>query len=599
LKRGKGQMQAVLPSGVAMAHFALLVIDKYASYVRNQVLHSAGLCLSDKLLVDALQKRRLKRMREIADGLFHEKLLVVIMGRVKAGKSTFVNCLLRAKEAPVGATPETRCLMLYKHPLGSEVDIAYDDGIEEKVPKDAALSIVHDEHNRIKQATFHCNLGIYEQVTIVDTPGLESPNALHNQISRRYISKSDIVFWVLVPRDIGLKMDLQYLKHCKYVIGVVNQMDRALKTEKRSREDMINHLREQLTKDGMTRCARSWHFLSAKNAFAALENHDKSLLYNSGFLEIEAEIKQTILPQAALLKAHFAGTRLQNELMKAYKSVNRSRSHLEKIFSKYNNDRERIMTTAQNLQKQLQEEVEGRVQYLTKSVAERKAVGMSGLRSTLETGIELMRQSSDAKHQLRIAHDKLRQIFDVKHAVSVWQKLLSRLSNRSEDQWFKLCEELEIDVSRQIALASGLSSPSLSNAIGIAVNRLRESVGYHGKHSLWDWLFGGRTKFEQQFALALQALEDSWHNTSDCTKAECIEEGHSLIRQLWKETLESLADKFRCDCMDPSSVCERLDYCDRVAERLSELSCELRINASLEKWIMRIFEVAQVKYNYY
>jgi len=113
-----------------------------------------------------------KRVRELLahlDGMF----LLVVVGEVKAGKSSFINALLDADVCPEGPLPLTDRV----HVLG------YGERDEEFV----------DEPHIARRTVPVENL---KRMNIVDTPGTNSPLKRHQEITEGFLPRADIVFFV-------------------------------------------------------------------------------------------------------------------------------------------------------------------------------------------------------------------------------------------------------------------------------------------------------------------------------------------------------------------------------------------------------------------
>lgn len=107
--------------------------------------------------------------------------VLAIAGKVKAGKSSFLNALLGQNLAKTGETETTATINIFKYgepedPL-KPVKVVWDDGHVTFEPKNFMDSLQgHDEHtlNRaigIKWLEFYLKHPILEEITLVDTPG--------------------------------------------------------------------------------------------------------------------------------------------------------------------------------------------------------------------------------------------------------------------------------------------------------------------------------------------------------------------------------------------------------------------------------------------
>jgi len=113
-----------------------------------------------------------RRVRELLDHL-DDMFLLVVVGEVKAGKSSFINALLGADVCPEGPLPLTDRV----HVLG------YGD-VEGQTTSEP----------HVLRRTFPIE-GL-RRMNVVDTPGTNSPLKRHQEITESFLPRADIVFFV-------------------------------------------------------------------------------------------------------------------------------------------------------------------------------------------------------------------------------------------------------------------------------------------------------------------------------------------------------------------------------------------------------------------
>lgn len=150
------------------------------------------------------------RLAETTDSLrrnIDEPFLFVVVGEVKAGKSSFVNALL---DAEVCATDIAPCT-------------------------DSIQQIVYGDEESVEQIEPHLRklsrpIDILQDVSIVDTPGTNSLVEGHQVITERYIPNSDLTFFVLFAKNPYQKSAWDFLDYVsvnwrKKVVFILQQAD--------------------------------------------------------------------------------------------------------------------------------------------------------------------------------------------------------------------------------------------------------------------------------------------------------------------------------------------------------------------------------------
>lgn len=168
-----------------------------------------------------------KRLQQNAADLQDMFFLVVVVGEFNAGKSSFVNALLGDELLPMGITPTTDAIELVR--WGNKPG---------KDPTWREPGIVRE--------WVHPNTG-GPGVVIVDTPGTGSVFRKHEHIAKGFLSRSDLVIFLLSAKRALAETERIYLElardYGKKIVVIINQSDLL---EKREQKDVQNFVQQQL-----------------------------------------------------------------------------------------------------------------------------------------------------------------------------------------------------------------------------------------------------------------------------------------------------------------------------------------------------------------
>ncbi|PDW04010.1 dynamin family protein [Candidatus Viridilinea mediisalina] len=162
--------------------------------------------------------------RTVQDTLDHleELFLIVIAGEFNSGKSSFVNALLGEQVLPEGVTPTTDAITLLSH--GDEV-----------------ASELRSSGLRV--TTFPAD--VLRQLTIVDTPGTNAVIRHHEQLTREFIPRADLVLFATSadrPFTESERGFLELIKEWgKKITIILNKVDILNEQE---REQVVTFIRE-------------------------------------------------------------------------------------------------------------------------------------------------------------------------------------------------------------------------------------------------------------------------------------------------------------------------------------------------------------------
>jgi len=178
----------------------------------------------------AIDNRPLVKTIQNLQENINQPFLFVVIGEVKAGKSSFINALLGSGEiCEVGADPRTNMV----------AKITYTDG---------------DSYSRESKPGELREIGrpvpILQEIAIVDTPGTNSPLQKHEDVTKEFIPNSDLVVFVFFSKNPYTNtawslVDFAHKEWKKPVIFVLQQADLAEERELQASTQYIEQEAQQ------------------------------------------------------------------------------------------------------------------------------------------------------------------------------------------------------------------------------------------------------------------------------------------------------------------------------------------------------------------
>ncbi|HYF35326.1 MAG TPA: dynamin family protein [Prosthecobacter sp.] len=223
-----------------------------------------------------------------------EPFVFVVVGEVNVGKSTFLNALFGQDFSRTGIMPTTEKILFFKHGAQHQV-----------VPITSTLDEVHVPAEFLRD--FH----------IVDTPGTNSIENEHQQITERFVPIADLVIFVFSAMNPWGASAWQFLdkvhKHwMRNVVFVLQQCDLRSPEEIQVITDYMKQLSRQ-------RFGQEFPLfpVSAKKAYMARSSgldRDR-LLEESGFLGLEGHISALVGNNATRMNKLANTARLARQLL--------------------------------------------------------------------------------------------------------------------------------------------------------------------------------------------------------------------------------------------------------------------------------------------
>ena len=187
--------------------------------------------------------------------LAQRDITVAIVGRFKAGKSSFINHFIGRSILPVGVVPVTTVITEIRFGPAEKAEVHFLDGQKEELPLDAIEFYVserenQENHKRVAGIRVELpSLADFRGLTFVDTPGLESALAHDTDASTRWLPNVGLALVAvsvdppLSQHDIELLRKLyQYTPNVSVLLTKVDLLAPA------ERAEVLEFVRAQLAK---------------------------------------------------------------------------------------------------------------------------------------------------------------------------------------------------------------------------------------------------------------------------------------------------------------------------------------------------------------
>ncbi len=217
--------------------------------------------------VDPDDLRHFEAAREALAGMF----LLVIAGEFNSGKSSFINALLGERVLPEGVTPTTDRINLLRHgdEAGERLIEAY-----------------------LLERTYPAEL--LRDLNIVDTPGTNAVIREHEELTRDFVPRSDLVLFVTSADRPFTESERSFLEQIrawgKKIVLIVNKWD--LLENEADREQVLRFVREN--GEALLGEAPTVFAVSARMAVRAKEADDPEQWKRSGFAQVEDFLLRTL-----------------------------------------------------------------------------------------------------------------------------------------------------------------------------------------------------------------------------------------------------------------------------------------------------------------
>ncbi len=202
---------------------------------------------------------------KLADETESGKFAITVVGEYSAGKSTFLNALMKERYLPAYTGEATATVNFLRSvsesPTGKQmIRINYRDGKQE-TDNDVSLETIQKyvctrginvAKNISSVEVFLDSPFLNDGVTLVDSPGLNGIKESHEDITMQQIKESHAVIYMFRSNQPGSKSDFGFLsnllKSCNTLFYVLNRIDEIKKSEGETAETVTSYLKEQCRK---------------------------------------------------------------------------------------------------------------------------------------------------------------------------------------------------------------------------------------------------------------------------------------------------------------------------------------------------------------
>ena len=212
----------------------------------------------------------LQRFREATDqlaGLF----LLVIAGEFNSGKSSFINALLGERVLPEGVTPTTDRINLLHH----------GPAVTEHAVEAYLLERTHPAE-------------LLRELSVVDTPGTNAIIRRHEELTRDFIPRADLVLFVTSADRPFSESEREFLERIrewgKKIVFIVNKID--ILAADAERNEVLTYVRDNAT--ALLGETPQVFPVSARRAVQARSSGDTALWEQSGFDAVEEYLLKTL-----------------------------------------------------------------------------------------------------------------------------------------------------------------------------------------------------------------------------------------------------------------------------------------------------------------
>jgi len=490
------------------------------------------------------------QLEQIAHKLSDNTLKIAVIGEFSAGKSTFLNALLRENDLiKSGKRPMTTAVTYIKHGpndifiemKGERSDLRYSERVNEVKVDDSFKAFLSeyqandDVASQVDRITLTLDRDILDnEAVIMDTPGFNAGNEEHQRVIEAVLKNEADAFVALFSAlNAGRNSDLDFISefggHIKKFFFVLNKAD--ISDRKDGTEDILNFLKNRITR----------HFSLDPPAIvfplcsqlSKPSNHEH---YNGQFKRFERELLEFTRTEKLFVILGLITSTLDRVVKAILGHTEDQKSLLEKDDEKIKliriEDPVEFINNERHIEKK---NIQKNIRSMKKKLLDEIRRSSSETRNHLKDQINIIEDfKQGAQDLIQGANDEflswknqiIESLFDEskkRTLIHSTLEVISQFENRFL-QYYEKLKRLEVDVKIDPVIdQSGIIMPddlfvNLQNDLEVEIET---AINDFGSDNLLDWLcrfFGlGTRKIKQEIFTRLSKKLDKAHQEIETT----------------------------------------------------------------------------------
>lgn len=291
-------------------------------------------------------------LSEIQNELKEDRFIVSVIGEVKKGKSTMLNALLKhnIEICPTDVIELTAAITILKYGVKERAVVTLRNNQQRQVDLSDLLDYVSKDGRYNKETlsiTIYLNNPyLNNNIILVDTPGVNSPDINRQSITEDWLSSSDAAIFLVTPEELISESEKRFLlkkvvndNNIKSILVVINKVDTP---NDEDTIEQVNYIKEKVNE--FINYTTGFNInniipISSRKAYIAVKEKKQNMFYESGFENFENILQEFLVKERGRARINKRNSIIRNKIIskeidKALNTINNDNKTIKEIEEK-------------------------------------------------------------------------------------------------------------------------------------------------------------------------------------------------------------------------------------------------------------------------
>lgn len=411
-------------------------------------------------------------LKDIKNELKEDRFIVSVIGEVKKGKSTMLNALLKhdLEICPTDVIELTAAITILKYGEKEGATVTLRNNQKRQVKISELLDYVSKDGKYNKETlSVTINLNntyLSNNIILVDTPGVNSPDLNRQAITEDWLSSSDAAIFLVTPEELISESEKRFLlkkvvndNNIKSILVIINKVDTP---NDEDTIEQINYIKEKVNE--FINYSTGFYInniipISSRKAYIGIKEKNENMFDESGFKNFENVLQEFLVKERGRARINKRNSIIRKKIISkeidaAFNTINHYNKTLEEIEVKIES-----LSTHSKVLKEKADRNRREVEAIGRSLKNQLELHIKAEVSPIQKMVDNTFENKPDKELIKALEKKVKDNFS---------RISIQSANKIEEHFKELCRPILISQENNIRefyqkMGNSITNPSYGN----------------------------------------------------------------------------------------------------------------------------------------